>query len=134
VFLLRYALSEDHRREISAQLNKGEAVHDLQQFLHLGREGKLYLHHQEEQVNHFGCLNVLLNIVMIWNTVYMAEVIDQLVHEGYPINEADLKHLSPARRGHINPYGKYHFNLDDRPKGKLRPLRNMNEWQKSLII
>src|SRR5262249_6383374 len=25
----------------------------------------------------------------------------------YPINEADLGHLSPARYEHINPYGKY---------------------------
>ena len=67
ISILRYAISEDHRREISAQLNKGEAVHDLQQFLHLGREGRLYVRHLEEQENHFGCLNLLINIVMILN-------------------------------------------------------------------
>ncbi len=71
-----------------------------------------------------GCLNLLVNIVMIWNTVYMSEVIAQLKCEGYKISNDDLKHLSPCRREHINPYGKYRFNLDKVPKGKLRPLRN----------
>ena len=126
ISILRYAISENHRREISTQLNKGEAVNDLQQFLHLGREGRIYARQAEEQENHFGCLNLLINIVIIWNTVYMAEIIDQLKREGYNINDEDLKHLSPVRHGHINPYGKYKFDLSNPFKGRLRPLRNIN--------
>ena len=35
----------------------------------------------------------------------------------------DLGHLSPALYGHINPYGKYRFEIADRP-ADLRPLRS----------
>ncbi len=54
----------------------------------------------------------------------MAEVIEQLKSEGIEINEDDLKHLSPARRKHINPYGKYSFGLFNPLNGELRPLRH----------
>ncbi|AIK95636.1 hypothetical protein ID47_01075 [Candidatus Paracaedibacter acanthamoebae] len=67
---------------------------------------------------------MLINIVTVWNTVYMAEIIDQIKREGGIINDDDLKHLSPARRGHINPYGKYQFDLSNSLKGRLRPLRD----------
>lgn len=32
--------------------------------------------------------------------------------EGYPVNEEDLVHLSPTRYAHVNPYGRYRFDLD----------------------
>ena len=121
---MRYVTSKKLRKEVSAQLNKGEAVHDLQQFLHLGREGRIYVRQLDEQENHFGCLNLLINSVIIWNTVYMSEIIEQFKNEGNIVDEEDLKHLSPARRKHINPYGKYQFDLSNPLKGKLRPLRN----------
>jgi hypothetical protein len=54
----------------------------------------------------------------------MAEVIAQLQNEGMVINDNVLKRLSPARRGHINPYGNYKFKIDESLLGKLRPLRN----------
>jgi hypothetical protein len=54
----------------------------------------------------------------------MGAVLDQLKAEGYPINEADLGHLSPARYEHITPYGKYHFEVEGVFRGnRLRPLR-----------
>lgn len=38
---------------------------------------------------------------------------------------SDLEHLSPARYAHINPYGKYHFNMEeDLNRTTLRPLRS----------
>ena len=51
-------------------------------------------------------------------------MLDQLRSEGYPVREQDLVHLSPARYEHINPYGKFRFELDDvLSLNKLRPLR-----------
>ena len=58
------------------------------------------------------------------DTVYMQQAINQLKAAGYDINEDDLKHLSPARHEHINPYGKYEFNVEEELNRKsLRPLR-----------
>ena len=44
--------------------------------------------------------------------------------EGVLAGDLDLSHLSPALYGHLNPYGKYRFDLDEDLHGAaLRPLR-----------
>ncbi len=54
----------------------------------------------------------------------MQAALDQLRTEGYPAQEEDLAHLSPARFEHINPYGKYYFPIDQaRNRHGLRSLR-----------
>jgi hypothetical protein len=80
---------------------------------------------QEEELRHqAGCLNLLTNAVVTWNTVYIAAVLDQLRAEGYEVNPDDLARISPARYEHINPYGKYQFDLaNDLSRSHLRPLR-----------
>jgi hypothetical protein len=79
---------------------------------------------EEAQTNQAGCLNLITNAVVIWNTVYMQAVLDQLRAENYSVREDDLAHLSPARFEHLNPYGKYDFPLDKAAERQgLRPLR-----------
>jgi hypothetical protein len=63
----------------------------------------------EEQLNQASCLNLVTNAVVLWNTVYMKAVLDQLKAEGHHVDDVDVAHLSPARYAHINPYGKYRF-------------------------
>ncbi len=124
IFILRWLDDENYRRRIGAQLNKGEALHALRRFLFLANEGNIRKRYREEQLNQAACLNLVTNAVVVWNTVYMNEVIAQLRAEGYPVDDVDVAHLSPARYEHINPYGKYPFNLDEAQKqGQLRPLR-----------
>ena len=65
------------------------------------------------------------NAVIVWNTAYMAAALDRLRIDGHPVQEADLAHLSPCRYEHINPYGKYAFEMSEELGGaKLRPLRS----------
>lgn len=86
--------------------------------------GRLHRRQYEEQVNQASCLNLVTNAVVIWNTVYMTAVLEQLKKEGLPVAEEDIVHLSPARYEHINPYGKYQFNIDETlSRHQLRPLR-----------
>ena len=74
--------------------------------------------------NQARCLNLVTNAVIAWNTVYMAAVIDRLRTKGKPVHEEDLAHLSPARYEHINPYGKYRFEVEEGlSRTRLRPLR-----------
>jgi hypothetical protein len=66
--------------------------------------------------------------VVVWNAVYMWEAIEQLRREGRQINEADIKHLSPARYEHINVFGRYSFPVEEELKrSKLRLLRRPGE-------
>ena len=69
------------------------------------------------------CLNLLTNAVIAWNTFYMSAAIDRLRIDGHPVQDPDLAHLSPCRYEHINPYGKYAFEMSkDLGGAKLRPL------------
>ncbi len=124
IFILRYIQDPAFRREINLQLNKGEQLHDLRQFLHFANEGKVRTHLEEEQINEASCLNLVTNAIVLWNTVYMQAIIEQLRTEGHQINDSGLRHLGPARFEHINPYGQYTFNVRQELTRKgLRPLR-----------
>ncbi|MEE9147851.1 MAG: Tn3 family transposase, partial [Candidatus Tectomicrobia bacterium] len=124
IFILRYLTDEQFRRHIGAQLNKGEALHALRRFLFLANEGKIRRRHHEEQINQASCLNLVTNAVVLWNTVYMSAVLDQLRAEGHQVSDGDVARLSPARYAHINPYGKYYFDVEQaNSRDQLRPLR-----------
>jgi TnpA family transposase len=80
--------------------------------------------YDEEQLNQVSCLNLVTNAVVLWNTVYLSAVLDQLRTEDHNVDDGDVVHLSPARYAHINPYGKYRFNVEGEFHRKgLRPLR-----------
>ena len=36
---------------------------------------------------------------------------------GFEIDDDDVSHLGPTMTEHINVHGRYHFNLDQAPKG-----------------
>jgi TnpA family transposase len=124
LFILRYLENVDYRRRINAQLNKGESLHALRDFLFVADKGVIRRKQEEAQTNQAMCLNLVTNAVVVWNTVHMQAVLDQLRTEGYPVQEDDLAHLSPARFEHMNPYGKYFFPIDEAAKRQgLRSLR-----------
>ena len=61
---------------------------------------------------------------MVWNTLYMARALEELPREGFRIDEADIALLSPARSEHLNPYGKFYFDVErELRRTGLRPLR-----------
>jgi TnpA family transposase len=124
IFILRYLESESYRRTINRQLNKGEALHALRRFLFFANEGILRRRQEEAQTNQAQCLNLLTNAVVVWNTLYMARVLEELLREGICIDEADLALLSPVRSAHLNPYGKFDFDVErELRRTGLRPLR-----------
>jgi rRNA maturation protein Nop10 len=58
----------------------------------------------------------------------MAAVIERLRSEGKTVNDEDIARLSPARYEHINPYGKYRFEVQEGlSRTRLRPLRPPTE-------
>lgn len=122
LFVLRYLESEDFRRRVNRQLNKGESLHALRAFLFFAEEGRVRRRHLDEQTNQAQCLNLVSNAVITWNTIYIAEVLRQLRTEGHVVHDDAVAHLAPTVYGHINRYGKYRFDVPVEP-GQLRPLR-----------
>ena len=122
-FILRWIENPDYRRRIHRQLNKGEALHALRRFLFFAHQGKVQRRQADQQTNQVLCLNLVTNAIVTWNTVYMNAAIERLRAEGRIGRDIDLGHLSPALYGHVNPYGKYRFEIEGRAPS-LRPLRS----------
>lgn len=123
LFLLRYLGIEEYRRSIHRQLNKGESIHALRRFLSFAQRGHVRQRQLEDQTNQAACLTLVTNAVITWNTVYMAAALEQLRAEGVAINNAHVAHLWPTLSAHVNPYGRYRFDVLDASPTALRPLR-----------
>ena len=69
--------------------------------------------------------DLLVNVLALWNTIYMDAVLEQLRIEGYALKPEDVARLSPLTFDHINFLGRYAFALPDSvAHGQLRPLRS----------
>jgi TnpA family transposase len=116
--------SEEKRKWANRQLNKGESVHALKAHLMVANRGVLRRKTDEGLQHQVGSLNLLTNAIILWNSVYMAEALEQMEREGYVVDTDSLKHIWPTRFEHINVYGKYEFNLEEaRRRTGLRELR-----------
>ena len=71
-----------------------------------------------------GALGLVLNIITLWNTIYIEAAVNQLREEGFPVFDEDVSRLSSFSDGHMNMLGRYSFSMPDEVKrGELRPLR-----------
>jgi TnpA family transposase len=133
IFILKYVLSEEYRRRIEVQLNKGENLHFLREYILFAQHGHLRKGRLEQQANQAGCLNLVTNAVVLWNTVYLWEAVQQLRAEGETVQDEDLKHIWPSRFEHLNVYGKYQFKVtENRERVGLRPIPTANEIEETV--
>ena len=125
---LTYVDDESKRRRTLTQLNRGEGRHKLARAVFHGKRGELRQRYREGQEDQLGALGLVVNIIVLWNTLYIDAALQQLRTEGYPIKVEDLARLSPLVFDHINLLGRYSFSLPDSvQRGQLRPLRNPSE-------
>lgn len=67
----------------------------------------------------------MVNIIVLWNTLYMTAAVERPRQSGYPVLEEDMARLSPLIHEHINMLGRYSFEVPEEvARGELRPLRN----------
>lgn len=111
VHILKTLDDEEYRRRMGRELNKGEASHDLSRFLCFGKEGVLRGREFGDQVHTFSCLSILHNAVVAWNMIHIARIVAELRAEGHQIEDETQSHVTPLMRKHINPFGRYHFEL-----------------------
>jgi TnpA family transposase len=115
---------ETKRRRILTQLNRTEDRHKLARTVFHGKRGELRQHYREGQEDQLGALGLVINIIILWNTIYIDAILKQLAQEGYPLKDEDVARLSPICWEHINFLGHYSFSLPDYvARGELRPLR-----------
>lgn len=116
---------ENKRRDNLIQLNRTEGRHSLARAVFHAKRGELRQRYREGQEDQLGALGLVLNIIVLWNTIYIEAALVQLRQEGFLVREEDVKRLSPLVYSHINMLGRYSFAIADAiKKGELRPLHN----------
>ena len=125
LYLLRYIEDEAYRRRILVQLNRGEGRHQLARVVFHGKRGELRQRYREGQEDQLGALGLVVNVIVLWNTIYMDAALDQLRASGFDVRDEDVARLSPLGFDHINMLGRYAFVLPEKvARGELRPLRD----------
>ena len=125
LYMLSYIDDEAYRRRILAQLNRGEGRHQLARTVFHGKRGELRQRYREGQEDQLGALGLVVNVIVLWNTIYMDAALNQLRAEGFDVRDEDVARLSPLGYEHINMLGRYAFTLPETvARGELRPLRD----------
>ena len=123
--MLAYVDDEHYRRRILTQLNRGENRHSLARAVFHGQRGELRQRYREGQEDQLGALGLVVNAIVLWNTLYMEAALKELSRVGYAVYPEDAARLSPLIRRHLNFHGRHAFVLPEAvAQGQLRPLRN----------
>lgn len=119
---MNYIDDENFRRSILTQLNRGEGRHILARMIFHGKRGELCQRYSEGQEDQLGALGLVLNIIVLWNTIYIDANLAQLRLEGHYLKDEDAARLSPLVYEHINMLGRYTFAVPESVTNEnLRP-------------
>ncbi|MBV9085683.1 MAG: Tn3 family transposase [Acidobacteriaceae bacterium] len=125
IHALTFINDEEKRRRTLTQLNRGEERHKLARAVFHGKRGELRQRYREGQEDQLGALGLVINVIVLWNTLYINAALQQLEAEGFPIKPEDVARLSPLMFDHINLLGRYAFSVPESvAPGELRQLRN----------
>lgn len=128
IHTLNFIDDETRRRSTLLQLNLGEGRHALARDVFHGKRGELYQRYREGQEDQLSALGLVVNMIVLWNTLYMDAVLSQLRKEGFDVRPEDEGRLSPFGHEHINMLGRYSFAVPDAvARGELRPLQGSRE-------
>ena len=74
IHALTYMADESKRRRTLTQLNRGEDRHKLARAVFHGKRGELRQRYREGQEDQLGALGLVVNIIILWNTLYIVSL------------------------------------------------------------
>jgi TnpA family transposase len=120
---LKWLREPAFRRRVGAGLNKGEARHKLARAVFFNRLGEVRDRAFEDQQNRASGLNLVMQAITVWNTVYIDLAVNEL-RKHRQIDDTLLPHVSPLGWGHIILTGDYDWGADKQLRlGEYRSLR-----------
>ncbi|MFF4867372.1 transposase [Streptomyces sp. NPDC001231] len=105
--LLRYLSDAPLRRRVTAATNKVESFNRFCQWIGFGNRGVIADNDPVEQEKAMKFNALLTNAVIFHNALDIAEIVRQLLEEGWQIEPEDLAQISPYLTEHINRFGEY---------------------------
>ena len=77
LYLLAYVQDEAYRRRILVQLNRGEGRHVVARAVFHGKKGELRQRYRESMEDQLGALDLVVNALVLWNTRYLQQALEQ---------------------------------------------------------
>ena len=65
-----------------------------------GKRGELRQRYRQGQEDQLGALGLIVNVIVLWNTIYIDAALAQLRKEGFQVRDEDVARLSPLSRLH----------------------------------
>lgn len=107
IFICDWLLDTKLRRRSHAILNKGESRHALARAVFLHQLGELRNRIAETMAYRASGLNLVINAIILWNTVYLSRAVDYVRGQGIVIPDELLSQVAPLPWVHIALTGDY---------------------------
>ena len=113
IFLCRYLDSEDLRQEINEGLNVVERWNGITGFIFYGKNTEFTSNNLEEQELSILALQLLQVCLVYINTLMIQEILSEKNWFDL-MDKNDFRALTPIIHAHINPYGKFSLDMNER--------------------
>lgn len=120
IFLCQYLDSLDLRYEVQEALNVIELWNGVNDFVLVAKKSELATNQQEAQELTMLALHLLQNSLIYINTIMLQQLLNTPQWQNRLTSE-DLRALTPLLFAHINPFGSFHLDLNERLPIEITP-------------